>query len=131
MCGIVGALSFRDSTFVVTPEYIVKMRGAVAHRGPDGQGQWVDADGRVGLGHQRLSIIDLSAAATQPMSTDDGALRIVFNGEIYNHADIRRELTALGHTRWITDHSDTEVILHAFDQWGIDCLSRFTGMFAF
>jgi asparagine synthase (glutamine-hydrolysing) len=131
MCGIVGALSFRDSAFAVTPPYVARMRAAVAHRGPDGEGLWVDAGGRIGLGHQRLSIIDLSLAAAQPMSNADGTLRIVFNGEIYNHADIRTELMALGRTQWMTDHSDTEVILQAFDQWGIECLSRFTGMFAF
>ena len=66
----------------------------------------------------------------QPMANEDGSLRIVFNGEIYNHAEIRAELEAIGGHRWRTDHSDTEVILHAFEQWGIDCLDRFRGMFA-
>ena len=88
------------------------------------------ADGRVGLGHRRLSIIDLSEAAAQPMSNEDGTLWISFNGEIYNHAEIRAELERTGGHRWKTDHSDTEVILHAFEQWGIDCLKRFRGMFA-
>jgi asparagine synthase (glutamine-hydrolysing) len=89
MCGIVGALSFRGSAFGVTPAYVTRMRAAVAHRGPDGAGLWVDAGGRIGLGHQRLSIIDLSPNAAQPMSSADGNLWIVFNGEIYNHAAIR------------------------------------------
>ncbi len=131
MCGIVGALSFTGSPFEVTPEYIVRLRDAVAHRGPDGAGVWVDPQRRVGFGHRRLSIIDLSAAAGQPMSNADGSLWLTFNGEIYNHAAIRRELQALGRIEWRTDHSDTEVILHAFQEWGIACLDRFVGMFAF
>jgi asparagine synthase (glutamine-hydrolysing) len=84
----------------------------------------------MGLAHRRLSIIDLSDAASQPMSNGDGSLQIVFNGEIYNHAEIRRELEALGQRRWKTNHSDTEVILHAFEEWGVGCLQRFRGMFA-
>jgi asparagine synthase (glutamine-hydrolysing) len=87
-------------------------------------------DGRVGLGHRRLSIIDLSSAADQPMSNEDGGIVIVFNGEIYNHAEIRAELESVGGHTWKTDHSDTEMILHAFEQWGIDCIHRFRGMFA-
>jgi asparagine synthase (glutamine-hydrolysing) len=129
MCGIVGAFSF-DGGFEVTPEYISCMRDAMVHRGPDGAGTWVSEDRRMGLGHRRLSIIDLSDAAAQPMCNEDGSLWIVFNGEIYNHAQIRKELENLGGHRWRTDHSDTEVILHAFEQWGIDCLHRFRGMFA-
>ena len=93
-------------------------------------GYWISPDRRVGLAHRRLSIIDLSDAASQPMSNGDGSLQIVFNGEIYNHAEIRRELEELGHRRWKTDHSDTEVILHAFEEWGIECLQKFRGMFA-
>ena len=132
MCGINGALVLdggRD--FVVTQGYLRRMRDEMAHRGPDGAGVWVSDDGTVGLGHRRLSIIDLSEAAAQPMENEDGSLRVVFNGEIYNHAEIRRELTARGGHRWRTDHSDTEVILHAFEEWGIDCIHRFRGMFAF
>lgn len=129
MCGIVGALAFRNSSFVVTAPYIERMRDAVAHRGPDGAGTWVAPDRRVGLGHRRLSIIDLSDAAAQPMTNADGTLWVSFNGEIYNHAEIRAELERTGRYRWRTDHSDTEVILHAFAEWGIDCLQRFRGMF--
>src|SRR5262245_28209079 len=131
MCGFAGAMSFRSSPFAVTPEYIVRLRDTVAHRGPDGTGVWIDATRRIGLGHRRLSIIDLSPLASQPMHSADGRLTIVFNGEIYNHADIRRELTGAGRTLWGTDHSDTEVILQAFDAWGIACVERFHGMFAF
>lgn len=130
MCGVVGAVVFDGSPFSITGNYISRMRDAMAHRGPDGCGIWIDPDGRVGLGHRRLSIIDLSDAASQPMSNEDGSLWISFNGEIYNHADIRSELERTDRHKWKTDHSDTEVILHAFEEWGIDCLHRFRGMFA-
>ncbi len=130
MCGIVGAFTFKSSPFNITEPYIAKMRDTMAHRGPDGVGAWVSKDGRVGLGHRRLSIIDLSTVANQPMSNADGSLQVVFNGEIYNHADIRKELDQVGKFQWKTDHSDTEVILHAFEQWGIECLHKFRGMFA-
>lgn len=130
MCGIVGALTFRHSNFRITDAYITRMRDAMAHRGPDGVGAWISHDGRVGLGHRRLSIIDLSDAASQPMSNEDESLWVVFNGEIYNHATIREELESIGGYRWKTDHSDTEVVLHAFEQWGIDCVEKFRGMFA-
>jgi asparagine synthase (glutamine-hydrolysing) len=102
----------------------------MVHRGPDGAGLWISPDGRVGLGHRRLAIIDLSDAAAQPMSNEDGTLWVSFNGEIYNHIEIRRELESFGTYRWKTDHSDTEVILHAFEHWGIGCLEKFRGMFA-
>lgn len=130
MCGIAGALAFRNSNFEVTADYLARMRDTMVHRGPDGAGLWVSPDHRVGLAHRRLSIIDLSQAAAQPMSNADGSLRIVFNGEIYNHAAIRRELEACGRRLWKTDHSDTEVILQAFEEWGIACLQKFRGMFA-
>ena len=130
MCGIVGALSFKSSNFQINESYINRMRDTMVYRGPDGYGTWVDADGRIGLGHRRLSIIDLSLAASQPMSNEDCTLWVVFNGEIYNHAEIRTELKGIGRHRWKTDHSDTEVIIHAFEEWGIDCLQKFRGMFA-
>lgn len=130
MCGIVGALAFEDSTRPVDEAYIAAMRDAMPHRGPDGAGAWVSSDGRVGLGHRRLSIVDLSELAAQPMSNEDGSLQVVFNGEIYNHAEIRAELQAIGGHRWRTDHSDTEVIVHAWEQWGPEALHRFRGMFA-
>ena len=131
MCGIVGALSFEGARFEITEPFITRMRESVAHRGPDGSGTWISPEGRVGLGHRRLAIIDLSAAAAQPMASPDGALRIVFNGEIYNHAEIRAELAASDSRGWMTDHSDTEVLLRAFERWGIDCLPKLRGMFAF
>lgn len=131
MCGIAGAVVFDDSAFQITPEYLTRMRDAMAHRGPDGTGLWIEPGGRLGLAHRRLTIIDLSTSANQPMTTADGRLRIVYNGEIYNHAEVKRELNAIGSPQWLTDHSDTEVILNAFAQWGIDCLQRLRGMFAF
>jgi len=130
MCGIVGVLSFTSSNFRVSDFYLTRMRDVMSHRGPDGAGIFVSGDRRLGLGFRRLAIIDLSERAMQPMSNEDGTLWVVFNGEIYNHAEIRAELEALGGHRWKTDHSDTEVILHAFEQWGIDCVQKFRGMFA-
>src|SRR5262249_39935432 len=130
MFGIVGALSFKNSSFVITEPYITRMRDTMVHRGPDGAGTWIAADRRVGFGHRRLSIIDVSESAAQPMSNEDGTLWVSFNGEIYNYAEIRTELESIGGHRWKTDHSDTEVILHAFEQWGIACLNKFRGMFA-
>src|SRR5262249_33720988 len=126
-----GVLAFKTSNFEVTAAYLIGMRDAMVHRGPDGAGFWISSDRKLGLAHRRLSIIDLSPAASQPMSNADGSIWIVFNGEIYNHAEIRRELEEVGRHDWKTDHSDTEVILHAFEEWGIECLQKFRGMFAF
>ena len=123
-------MTFDETCFRITEPYLARMRETMTHRGPDGAGLWIASDGRVGLGHRRLAIIDLSEAAAQPMCNEDGSLWLSFNGEIYNHREIRQELEALGGHRWKTDHSDTEVILHAFEQWGIECLRRFRGMFA-
>jgi asparagine synthase (glutamine-hydrolysing) len=122
MCGINGALSFEGSEFRIAREYIEAMRDTMAHRGPDGAGAWVSTDGRIGLGHRRLSIIDTAESANQPMANHDGSVQIVFNGEIYNHVSLRRELAATGRYTWRTDHSDTEVILHGFEEWGIECV---------
>jgi asparagine synthase (glutamine-hydrolysing) len=131
MCGIAGTLVFDSSAFRVTEPFVTRMRETMVHRGPDGAGTWVSEDGRVGFGHRRLAIIDLSDAAAQPMCNEDGRLWITYNGEIYNHAELRAELEKIGGHVWKTDHSDTEVILHAFEEWGIGCLERFRGMFAF
>ena len=131
MCGIVGALTFKYSSFEIKKDYIDQMRDTMVHRGPDGYGTWISDDRRIGLGHRRLSIIDLSEAAAQPMTNADRSLWLTFNGEIYNHAEIRSELMKDSFTEWKTDHSDTEVILHAYEKWGIDALHKFRGMFAF
>jgi asparagine synthase (glutamine-hydrolysing) len=131
MCGINGALAFSTGGFVVTEPYITAMRDTMAHRGPDGAGLWISSDRSIGFGHRRLAIIDLSTCAAQPMSNEDGTVSITYNGEIYNHRELRAELSRSGRHRWKTDHSDTEVILHAFEEWGIACVTRFRGMFAF
>jgi len=99
------------------------------HRGPDDAGEWWSQDGRVGFGHRRLSIIDLSPAGHQPMGDPSGETRIVFNGEVYNFVDLRSELTEEGFS--FRSQSDTEVVLAAYKKWGTDCLSRLNGMFAF
>ncbi len=130
MCGIVGALSFIGSNIQISEEYINKMRDTMIHRGPDGFGTWISKDKKIGLGHRRLSIIDLSINALQPMSNEDKTIQIVFNGEIYNYLDIKNELLKTNRHKWKTDHSDTEVIVHAFEEWGIDCIKKFRGMFA-
>jgi asparagine synthase (glutamine-hydrolysing) len=102
----------------------------MVHRGPDGSGIWISDNGMVGLAHRRLSIIDLSAAAVQPMSNEDNKIWITFNGEIYNHQEIRKELTQTGNHKWKTHHSDTEVIIHAYEEWGIDFIQKLRGQFA-
>jgi asparagine synthase (glutamine-hydrolysing) len=130
MCGIAGVLSFKNSSFRISERYLTRMRDVMSHRGPDGAGNFISPDQRLGLGHRRLAIIDLSEKALQPMTNEDRTLWVVFNGEIYNHAEIRSELEKRGGHRWKTDHSDTEVILHAFEEWGIDCVQKFRGMFA-
>ena len=127
MCGIAGWISPRGR---VRPEVVDAMRDALAHRGPDGAGTWCAADGRAGLGFRRLAIIDLAPAASQPMTNEDGRLHLVFNGEIYNHVELRGRLQARGH-RFRTDHSDTETIVHGYEEWGADVVHKLDGMFAF
>lgn len=125
MCGIAGI--FHTSTPTpVDPARVERMCDAMVHRGPDGHGVWI-APG-VGLGHRRLSIIDV-AGSPQPMASADGRAMLVFNGEIYNYRELRAELKALGAT-FRTD-GDSEVILAAWQRWGVDCLARLSGMFAF
>ena len=126
MCGIAGKLYF-DATHDVREVDLRRMTDALAHRGPDGEGVWLG--GNVGLGHRRLAIIDLREVAGQPMSNEDGSVWIVFNGEIYNFKELRRDLEAKGHL-FRTD-SDTEAIVHAYEEYGRSCLERLHGMFAF
>jgi len=125
MCGIAGIFHL-ETAKPVDPSRVRAMLDAMPYRGPDGSGVWT-APG-VGLGHLRLSIIDLAAGA-QPMLTEDESLAVVFNGEIYNFAEVRAELEDKGHV--FRTHSDTEVILHGYRQWGEACVERFHGMFAF
>ena len=126
MCGIIGIAARSGQA---QRQWLGAGCDALRHRGPDGAGEWWSEDGRVGLGHRRLAIIDLSAAGHQPMHDSTGELCIVFNGEIYNFTDLRDELEASGHV--FRSRTDTEVILAAYRQWGADCVKRFNGMFAF
>ena len=130
MCGIAGILKI-DGTKTVDPNVLQAMGDSMVHRGPNGHGQWLSSDHRVGLYHRRLSIVDLSNSAAQPMSDADEKVWVTYNGEIYNHLLLRHELKKCGH-RFLTNHSDTEVLIHGFKEWGIDGLvERLDGMFAF
>jgi asparagine synthase (glutamine-hydrolysing) len=126
MCGIVGIISTSSQSMRA---WLAIGRDRMAHRGPDDLGEWWSDDGRIGLAHRRLSINDLSVAGHQPMHDHSGFLSIVFNGEIYNFLELRKELVSLGH-RFISN-SDTEVLLSAYGEWGVDCVNHFIGMFAF
>jgi asparagine synthase (glutamine-hydrolysing) len=126
MCGIVG---YAGRAGVITPELLVSMRDTLAHRGPDAAGSWSAADRSVMLGHRRLAILDLSPTGAQPMHNAANTSVVVFNGEIYNHGELRRNL-ATGGARF-TGRSDTEVLLAAYDAWGEQCVERLRGMFAF
>lgn len=126
MCGVVGVL--RLDSRPVDCQVIKSMTDAIAHRGPDGEGQW--CEGPIGLGHRRLAIIDLSAEASQPMQSWDSRYVISYNGEVYNFRELRRELEKAGSR--FRSNSDTEVVLEAVARWGIDAaIQRFNGMFAF
>ena len=125
MCGIAGILSLDGAPASIA--LVKAMSGAIAHRGPDGEGEY--SDGPVALGHRRLAIIDLSAAGRQPMATPDGRFVITYNGEVYNFQELRAELQAKGHQ--FRSRSDTEVVLAAWAEWGSRSLLRLNGMFAF
>lgn len=124
MCGIVGIINHSKAGAVIDA-----MIRAVHHRGPDDHGRYVDPNAGLALGQTRLSILDLSVAGHQPMSYADGRFLIVYNGEIYNYRELRIELEKAGHQ--FQSHTDTEVILAAYAQWGTDAIRRFRGMFAF
>ena len=126
MCGIFGMQSVRGD---IAPELLSRCTDLLAHRGPDDSGVHVNPDRTVGLGHRRLSIIDLSRRGRQPMSNEDGSLQLTFNGEIYNFAELRQELEGLGHRFY--SRTDCEVVLHGYEAWGTSCLDRLRGMFAF
>jgi len=129
MCGITGIFNYKN-TAPVDRDVLLSMRDVMQHRGPDGGGDWMSPDGRTALGHRRLSIIDLSDTANQPMHDGTG-LTVTFNGEIYNHAILRSELRQAG-AAFKTDHSDTEVLLHGFRHWGLaGLLARIEGDYAF
>ncbi len=124
MCGITGFIDFKGKT---SERVLNQMVSTLNHRGPDDSGtaMYSDDSAIIGLGQTRLSIIDLSPGGHQPMKYNH--LSIVFNGEIYNYREIKKELHNLGHRFKST--SDTEMILHAFDEWGVDCVEKFIGMF--
>ena len=126
MCGIAGFVAPRGEA---GRDVLERMTRSLAHRGPDAEGYFLDPEWGVHLGHRRLSIVDLSGGA-QPMATTDQALVIVFNGEIYNHSELKDELQSKG-CRFQTDHSDTEVLLEGYREWGEGILERLNGMFAF
>jgi asparagine synthase (glutamine-hydrolysing) len=127
MCGIAGVFQFNDIKVDATKAQL--MCDVMAHRGPDGEGAWYNSNATVALLHRRLSIIDLSDAAAQPMISDDHHVVIAFNGEIYNYIEIRNELIAHGVS--FKTNSDTEVLLQSYMHWGVKCLNHFNGMFAF
>ncbi|HBG07392.1 MAG: asparagine synthase (glutamine-hydrolyzing) [Geobacteraceae bacterium GWC2_58_44] len=141
MCGIVGIIDRKNG---IDPPMLKKMADCLAHRGPDAEGFLFFDKMRSalcstftppafaptgGFGHRRLSIIDLSGGA-QPLGNEDGTVWVTYNGEIYNHLQLREELKGFGH-QFRTDHSDTEIIVHAYEQWGVEAFDRFNGIFAF
>ena len=126
MCGIAGKLCF-DPNHAVDEALIRRMNGVLQHRGPNDEGVWLQ--GSVGLGHRRLAIIDPSPTGHQPMSNEDGTIWITYNGEVYNHLDLRAELERKGHRYRGT--SDTETIIHLYEEYGRDCVQHLRGMFAF
>jgi asparagine synthase (glutamine-hydrolysing) len=126
MCGINGTIRFRGT---IDRALLERQRDTMVHRGPDSSGLWCSTDGRVGFGHRRLAIIDLTPGGHQPMIDTETGTAITFNGEIYNFVELRARLRARGHV--FRTHSDTEVILAAYREWGADCVSQLNGMFAF
>jgi asparagine synthase (glutamine-hydrolysing) len=126
MCGICGIAIPRSSRRDVDREVLVRMRDVIAHRGPDDAGLYVN--GHIGLGHRRLSIVDV-AGGHQPMTNENGSVQIVFNGEIYNHLALRRKLLANGHR--YANNSDTETVVHLYEERGVHAVGELSGMFAF
>jgi len=126
MCGIVGIVDFQNSVSVGD---VISLRDTLTHRGPDSAGVYINLKENVGLGHRRLAVIDLSDLGHQPMCNEDATIWVVFNGEIYNFRLIREQLLSCGHV--FRSNSDTEVIVHAYEEWGSTCVKRFVGMFAF
>jgi asparagine synthase (glutamine-hydrolysing) len=124
MCGIVGQINFDGSQ--VCPVLLKKMTDVISHRGPDGEGHWIE--GNIGLGHRRLSIIDLSPAGNQPMVSTDQRFVLSYNGEIYNFMELREQLEKKSYA--FRSHTDSEVVMNALAEWGPDALLKFNGMFA-
>jgi len=129
MCGICGIFDYRDQGNPIIEDLILRMRDSMIHRGPDDAGVYISLDKKVGIAHRRLSIIDLSPAGHQPMSTSDKRFTIVHNGEVYNYKEIREVLESKGYK--FKSNTDTEVILYSYAEWGPGCLEKFRGMYAF
>ena len=126
MCGLCGEVRFDGGP--VEAGAVAAMRDQMPHRGPDASGLYVSPAATAGLGFRRLKIVDLSDVANQPMANEDGTVRLVFNGEIYNFQGLREQLVARGHQ--FRSRSDTEVIVHLYDEYGPQCIDRLDGMFA-
>jgi asparagine synthase (glutamine-hydrolysing) len=129
MCGICGVFLYAREGASVDERVLLAMRDEMVHRGPDDSGIYLSADRRLGLGFRRLSIVDLSPAGNQPMANEDGSLRLLFNGEIYNHADHRPALQQKGHR--YRSQADSETLLHLYEEHGVECVQHLRGMFAF
>ena len=125
MCGICGIFNLDGEP--VSHRSISSMTDALAHRGPDDEGHYIDRN--IALGHRRLAVLDLSSAGHQPMSSQDGAIVLVYNGQIYNHLELKAELEAQGYG--FRSRTDTEVLLRGYEAWGLDVIERLNGMFAF
>jgi len=128
MCGLVGVFAYHPVAPDISRDEVRIIRDSMQSRGPDGSGEWFSADGRVALGHRRLSIIDLSEAGSQPMTNEDGTIQLVFNGEIYNYQALREKLIHRGHT--FRSHSDSEVLVHLYEERGEEMVHELRGMFA-
>lgn len=129
MCGIAGFKNLSSTTNPIETSLLERMQQTLAHRGPDDSGIWKSDKHHIGFAHRRLSIIDVSSAGHQPMMNKDKTIVIVFNGEIYNHQTLRKELESLGHR--YSSNSDSETLIHAYEQWGINFIYKLEGMFAF
>lgn len=127
MCGILGIFNYSGRNGTVSPEILSRMTTAIRHRGPDDDGMYISEDRRIGMGFRRLSIIDLSSAGHQPMSNPEGTIWITFNGEIYNHAELRADLEAKGYR--YRSRTDTETLIYAYQEYGIGFIGKLYGMF--
>jgi asparagine synthase (glutamine-hydrolysing) len=131
MCGICGFIGKKDNMSFDCGDLLIRMTESLIHRGPDATGHAIlgTEDTVVGFGHRRLSIIDITQNANQPLGNEDGTIIVVYNGEIYNYSELRKELVVQGHD--FKSQSDTEVIVHLYEEHGDECLNHLDGMFAF
>ena len=126
MCGILGQINNKGA---IDKSTFIKMLDTMVHRGPDGHGTYFSQDNKIALGHRRLALIDLSDKATQPLYNEDKTIWLTVNGEIYNYPVLRKTLQQKGHT--FSSNSDSEIIIHGYEEWGFDIVSKLKGMFAF